>query len=275
MRPDRPLPPCVVLTRPEGRNEALSQRLQQGGFSTLLIPALRIQPLAVDSHAFARPAAYDLVMFVSGQAVKLYMDTLATVDEFQWPANTRAAAVGSSTAQLLASRYAVPDSALLYPGPVSGNDSEALWQLVQPLLAGIGRVLIVRGQQGRNWFHQQLAAAGVHVDTLELYARIAQPISPHAVRALKHQLYQPCRPIVLLTSSQSVQAMADQMRSAGLLHAWLNSRFLAIHSRVAAQLQSVAHDAGMAHKPMVKLCSPNDDAIFQAIVAMASFPERS
>lgn len=264
----------MVLTRPEGRNEALSQRLQQGGFSTLLIPALRIEPLAVDPNAFARPAAYDLVMFVSGQAVKLYMDTLAAVGESQWPENTRAAAVGSSTAQLLASRYAVPDSALFFPGQASGNDSEALWQLVQPLLAGIRRVLIVRGQQGRNWLHQQFAAAGVHVDTLELYARIAQPLSPHCLRELK-QLYQSCRPIVLLTSSQSVQAMADQMHTAGLLHDWLDSRFLAIHSRVATQLQSVAHDAGMVRKPMVKLCSPNDNAIFQAIVAMASFPERS
>lgn len=267
---------CVVLTRPQGKNEALAQRLEQQGFSTLLLPALDILPLLQAGDPVPVPASYQLVMFVSGQAASLYVNALGQRAGLPWPATTLAACVGQSTARQLVNDLGLPANAVLFPNADSGNDSEALLHLLQPRLGAIKRVLIVAGAHGRDWLGKQLQQRGVMVDRVELYQRTERPLSFSERSVLAQWLAGSVSPIVLLTSRQSVQAMAKQVQAAGMLDRWLTAcRFLAIHSRVAQELHSVATAAGIAAMPVVKLCSPNENAIFQAIVAMASFTERS
>jgi uroporphyrinogen-III synthase len=264
----------VVLTRPAGRNEGLAQKLALVGLPSLVMPALEIQAIAVANPP--GPEAFDLVVFVSGQAVQSYMQVWLRSPEACWPARTLAACVGPSTARALFACGVCAPPDVVYPAAGSGNDSEALWRVLQPRLSGVHRALLVRGAGGRDWLARQLVAAGVDAHSLELYRRLPVRPSQSQLEACARELQRPCRPaIVLVTSTQSLDAMADQMHQAGLLEPWLRSRFLAIHPRIAEQLHSVYSAAGMAGAPMVKLCSPNDDAIYQAIVAMASFPECS
>ncbi|OXC90945.1 cysteine dioxygenase [Achromobacter sp. KAs 3-5] len=73
-------PRIAILTRPAGRNEALAGRLQGAGWQPCILPALEIHPLAVAAEDLPRPSAYDLVVFVSGNAARQYLDQLARAD---------------------------------------------------------------------------------------------------------------------------------------------------------------------------------------------------
>src|SRR3546814_6944050 len=66
----------AVLTRPQGKNETLVQRLAQAGLDALALPALLIKPVALRAQELPLPELYDLIVFVSGNAARFYIDTL-------------------------------------------------------------------------------------------------------------------------------------------------------------------------------------------------------
>ena len=73
--PSAAMPPLAVLTRPSGRNEALAARLRAQGWEACVLPALEILPLDC-LEGLPMPEDYDMVVFVSGNAARLYLDQL-------------------------------------------------------------------------------------------------------------------------------------------------------------------------------------------------------
>ncbi|UYO92316.1 uroporphyrinogen-III synthase [Pollutimonas sp. M17] len=261
----------VVLTRPHGKNEALATRLAQAGLNALILPALHIEPL--DRQApLPLPEHYDLIVFVSGNAARFYMDRLAALrPAASWPAATRAATVGAPSARYLQDYSGIPASQILHPGAqCATQDSEGLWAVLQPMLADLKRVLIVRGQAGREWLGERFQQAGIQVDRLPLYNRRAAIWDRRQGGALAAALHAPGPCVFLLTSGEGVDAVQANILRLGLQEAWKRSRFVAIHERVASRLQSALAASGKVESPMVKLCQPDDDAIFQALVRTAS-----
>lgn len=262
----------VVLTRPQGKNDQLALRLAATGWQPLALPALTLHPLLDDASQLPMPGDYDLVIFVSSNAVRFYLDLLAQRgDGHRWPDTTLAATVGRASAQPLYDSGLVPHAHILHPHPDNqGQDSEALWALLMPLLHRLDRVLIVRGESGREWLGAQCEQAGIHVQRLALYGRTPALWEGDQVAALKDALAAPRPCVFLLTSGESVDAVHANIRRLGLDAAWARSHFVVIHERVASRLQSVFSATGNPEPPMVKVCSPSDDAIFQAIGQIAS-----
>ncbi|KAG1386426.1 hypothetical protein G6F59_016868 [Rhizopus arrhizus] len=122
-------PRVAVLTRPAGRNEALAGRLTDAGWSACILPALEIHALDGAAADLPRPADFDMVVFVSGNAGKQYLDQLARADGSSvWPAATIAATVGPASAQgLRESPGFGANTTVLHPGAdAPSHDSEAL-----------------------------------------------------------------------------------------------------------------------------------------------------
>ncbi|NYT61235.1 uroporphyrinogen-III synthase [Alcaligenaceae bacterium] len=261
----------VVLTRPLGRNELLAQRLDAAGWRALSLPALLIHPLKSDPEQLPLPRDYDLVVFVSSNAVRFYLDQLAEQSgRASWPHGTLAATVGWASAQPLYASGLLSRAQILHPDAESCNqDSEALWALLQARLPHMKRALIVRGESGREWLGKQCEQAGMQVRRLSLYGRKAAQWSDIQAKALAAALAEPESCVFLLTSSESVDAVCANIRRLGLESAWARSRFIVIHERIASRLQSAVSAAGNPAPLMVKVCPPSDDAIFQAIGQMA------
>ncbi|MGB3289294.1 MAG: uroporphyrinogen-III synthase [Burkholderiaceae bacterium] len=258
----------VVLTRPHGKNEALAARLSRAGLNALLLPALRILPL---HGPVPPPEHYDLIVFVSSNAARFYMDELAAQRQpLPWPAATWAAAVGAPSARFLQDYGGIPAGRIVQPDARRGTqDSEGLWAVLQPLLPGLRRVLIVRGQSGREWLGERFLQAGIEVERLALYERRAAVWDAEQGGALTAALRAgPC--VFLLTSGEGVDAVQANVLRLGLQDEWGRSRFVAVHERVASRLQSAVQASGKVEPPMVKLCQPDDDAIFQALVQTIS-----
>lgn len=262
----------VVLTRPKGKNESLALRLSQVGCHVQSLPALDIKPLLHADSELADPEAYDLVVFVSSHAASFYLDALIARDPaFLWPAQTIAATVGAGSAGWLYRSGLIPATHIVHPSAESeGQDSEALWTMLQPELQRLRRVLIVRGESGREWLGQQLDRAGARVERLAVYARTAAHWNTEQASNLQIALAsaQPCT--FLLTSAESVDAVHANIQRLGLKEPWTRARFVVIHERVASRLHSLILASGKVEPPVINVCAPSDDAIFGAIVQIAS-----
>ena len=159
----------LLLTRPVDESRALARTLAEVGVYSASLPLLEIEPLPVSEAN--RSIVYDLaaycaVIVVSKPAARL---GLAMVDEI-WPQPPMQKwfTVGAATAQIL------DDYGLQVFFPERGDDSEALLELPQFQEAVSGydpRVLIMRGEDGRELLAERLRAQGVRVDYLPLYRR--------------------------------------------------------------------------------------------------------
>jgi uroporphyrinogen-III synthase len=257
----------AVLTRPEGRNEALAGRLREAGWQALTLPALVIEPLPDHSPA-PMPGDFDLVVFVSGNAARLYFERLAgRVSAGGWPAGTRAATVGAASARAVReSPLWNPAATLLHPpAGAPTQDSEALWRVL-PRDAPPRRVLLARGAQGRDWLAQRLEDAGAQVTRLALYRRRPAAWADAAIRqcAAWAGAQPPARPVWLLTSAESIDALAGQARAHGLFDWWRRCHFVATHPRVKKHFLQKAAPWG-DRAASVKVCRPVEDGIFAAV----------
>lgn len=261
------MPPIAILTRPDGRNAPLERGLQHAGWQTLALPALEIQPLSVDAAGPPLPQDYDLVVFVSGNAARLYLAQLHAAGMPHWPSGTPAATVGPASARAFRACPGVgPDTTVLYPPPEApAHDSEALWQVLRARGALPRRVLLVRGTSGRDWLGDQLGAAGVHVARHAVYRRLPAQWPAAAVRQLHEWAEQGRSATWLLTSGEGIDAVRAQVQAAGIEAWWQVSRFVITHPSLAPRLGLAG--SGQGPVPMVKICLPADEAILAAFVA--------
>lgn len=255
--------PTAVLTRPAGRNEALAARLSAAGWQALMLPALVLEPLE-HTGPIPAPGDFDLVVFVSGNAARLYLAQTKLPEG--WPDATLAATVGPASAQALreAPQFGQRGRIVHPPADAPTHDSEALWQLLSS--RGLPRrALLVRGEAGRDWLAERLAEAGVDVHSHVLYRRRPAAWPQDSARQLRRLAddAQAQPPVWLLTSIAGIDAVADAARAAGLFEWWARSRFVVTHPRQGEHLLAIARGSGQT--PMVKTCIPADDSIFQAI----------
>jgi uroporphyrinogen-III synthase len=227
---------AVVLTRPVQDAERWAQRLRERGIEALVLPLLAIGP-APDGAALRRAAAgadrYAAVMFVSANAVQGFFSAAPVF------ARAMAWAPGPATQQALRAA-GVPQERIAAPAEDAAQfDSEALWPQVQGALRAGDRVLIVRGGdaqgrgQGRDWLLQQLAAAGVAVDTVVAYTRTAPAWNDAERKAAARAAADGS--LWLFSSSEAAGCLASLLPGQD----WSRARALATHPRIAAAVRTL------------------------------------
>ncbi|TFF07352.1 uroporphyrinogen-III synthase [Pseudomonas sp. JMN1] len=156
----------VLLTRPAEESMALAASLSEAGVFSSSLPLLDIEALPVTAKqqaVFRGLGRYCAVIVVSKPAARLALQQLDRVcPQLPW------FSVGAATAQVLA------DHGLNVQYPQTGDDSEALLAMpaLREAVAGPdARVLILRGEGGRELLAERLREQGASVDYLELYRR--------------------------------------------------------------------------------------------------------
>jgi len=260
----------VVLTRPEGRNEALAQRLRSRGCETLVLPALTISPLPAQAATLPLPNDYDLVIFVSGTAARAYAAQLRALAAItQWPVQVPTACVGPATAAALRGDFWPDTLRVLCPmADAASHDSEALWQVLAQSDLGLRRVLLVRGTTGREWLAQRLAQKGVRVDRYAVYARAPAAWPIQAQQVLAQWRAAAITPVWLLTSTEGADAVHRQIIQTAMQPWWRGHRFVLTHPRLAVHLLTLLGVADKAAYPMVKISLPGEAQIEQALLAL-------
>jgi uncharacterized protein HemX/uroporphyrinogen-III synthase len=158
---DRPLEGRgIVITRPAGQAAELASLLEAQGARVLRFPTLEIQDLP--DWQLPELEGFDFAVFVSPSAVQKVFERMGS-----WPQRPRAAAVGRGTRRELERRGATEVLA-----PEAGGDSEALLALGPMHEVAGKRIVIFRGEGGRQLLGETLSARGAQVVHVECYRRV-------------------------------------------------------------------------------------------------------
>ncbi|HCN72751.1 MAG TPA: uroporphyrinogen-III synthase [Pusillimonas sp.] len=265
---------CIVLTRPAGRNQILSASLRGAGFTVLDMPVLAVSALPYDVQSFVWPNDYQLMVFVSANAVDFYVARLKAMTGGDTQADfsgVTLAAVGPSTASRLRNEPLFRSVRVVVPTEGFTFDSEGLLATLEPDLPSISKAVIVRGQAGRNWLAEQLSSRGIRVDRYAVYQRHPVSWSDTSLQALKNCVHDGGKLTVLLTSSEAVDAFCANLKAGDLAYLLGAMRFVVIHDRIAARLQSQLRSIPDAQvMPGVKLCTPDDESMLRTIMLSAT-----
>ncbi|MFT7723609.1 MAG: uroporphyrinogen-III synthase [Roseateles sp.] len=251
--------PTLLVTRPRAQCADWLARLAALGVPAAALPLIEILPArdaAPVRAAWAGLAAAELAVFVSPNAVAQFFAHAPA--GAAWPARTLAACVGPGSAQALAA-HGVPPAQIVQPAAdAAGLDSEHLWERLAPRRAWRGaRVLLLRGDGGREWLAERLAEAGAQVSAVAVYHRAGPRLGAAEQALLAGALAHPARVAWLFSSAEAVGHLREPL--AGRPPA--GQRAIATHPRIA----DAARAAGFA--PVV-LARPDPQAVAGALKAL-------
>jgi uroporphyrinogen-III synthase len=225
---------AVVITRPRQQAEPLARAVAAIGRTPVLLPLLEISPLPETGQGALRRVladlpAYALVAFVSPNAIDA---AFAHIE--RWPAGVDIAVVGEGSRAALA-RHGIVDGVLdgkvriHCPLDPAHSDSEHLLQALDlGQLAG-RRVLVVRGEGGRELMPEALRGAGAAVDTVAAYRRAVPAATPALAQQLAGLLAGPNDWII--TSSEALRGLVSLVDAR--LHPQLLQQHLIVpHARI-------------------------------------------
>jgi len=215
----------IVITRPQEQAEALTDAIRAAGGRAILFPAIEIADVA-DLKALngllARLGEFDLAIFISPSAVNKAMNLIGAHRPL--PRRLAVAAIGRGSVKSL-ERFGV--SGVI--APEGRFDSEALLEL--PALANVAgkRIVIFRGEGGRELLGDTLTARGAHLEYAECYRRTRPraDVSPLMRAWARHEVH-----AVVVTSSGSMSHLFDMVGKLG--QAWLQKTPVFVpHPRIA------------------------------------------
>ena len=245
-----PLRQQVILnTRPAHQQAELTAMLEADGARVLSFPVIRI---VASGDAAPDFASYDILLFVSRNAVDHGLDLARGL---AFPAAMQFGVIGSATRAALLERIGDPGERLIESEPYN---SEALLEAAALRQVAGKRILILRGQAGRNLLGDELAARGARVEYCEVYRRELPARDPAAFARLVDSEFPT---LVVLTSNEGMHnlfelvdaAMAERLRAIP---------WLLISERMRESALKLGHNA-----PIVIAQSASDDGIRKTICA--------
>ncbi|HLA33280.1 MAG TPA: uroporphyrinogen-III synthase [Rhodocyclaceae bacterium] len=223
----------IVVTRPIDQAGHLTGALDAIGAIPVLYPVMEIRELADPTlllETAIRLDSYDMAVFVSPNAIEKALRVI--LSRRAWPAHLRVAALGQSSRREL-ERHGIVDVV----SPEQRFDSEALLELPELQAVAGRRIVVFRGDGGRELLGDTLKARGATVDFVSCYHRTCPKRDPGPL----FELWETGRlDAVTLTSSEGLRNFNQMIGRLG--QAWLKKTPVFVpHARIAEQ----AHALGM------------------------------
>ncbi len=241
----------IVVTRPRDQSAGLVRHIERLGGKALLFPLLEIEAVRDDQvlhEQISRLNQTDLAIFISPNAVRYGMAAIRASSEL--PASLKIATVGQGSAKAL--RELGIDYVI---APAERFDSEGLLALPEMQNVAGMRVMIFRGDGGRELLGDTLRARGATVEYVTCYLRGKSSLDGGTLLA--------CGPDALtVTSSEALnhlREMLDEVQFDGLHTIPL----FVPHERIA----EVARRQGWQH---VTVTASGDDGLMSGLIAWAN-----
>jgi len=247
----------VLVTRPEHQAQHLSQLIEAQGGKAIQFPVLEIQEIENKTHLIEqikRLHEYDIAIFISPNAVNKAVNLIQAHRD--WPKQVKIAAVGKSSAKALDSLGLMAD---IFPS--KRFNSEALLALEEMQQVRGKKIIIFRGDGGRELLAETLKARGALVEYAECYKR-GKPEADVSV-LLRHWARGDIK-IIVTTSNEGLHNLFDMVGQLG--RQWLIKSPMVVISERAADL---ALQLGFKNRPIVS-SQASDEAILNSIVAWST-----
>lgn len=244
----------ILVTRPAHQADKLCSLIEAVGGHALRFPVLEIlEPRDLDAlnDVISRLDEFDIAIFISPNAVNKAMNRILARGPL--PPRLRLAAIGKASAREL-ERFGTP--AHIYPS--HRFDSEALLELDEMKQVAGQRIVIFRGDGGRELLGDTLRARGAHVEYAEAYRR-GRPDAD--VNKLMHHWARGELDVIVVTSNEGLRNLFDMVGKLG--QTWLCKTTLVVVSERMVQL---ARELGFKQPPVVAR-EASDDALVEALIA--------
>lgn len=249
----------ILNTRPVHQQAALKQLLEADGATVLSFPAIEIVAAAATATAFHRSlvrkiAGYDILLFVSRNAVDGAFQHFAATD---LPESMQLGVIGSATQQALHRVIGDRGISLVAHEPYN---SEALLDAAGLQQVEGKRVLIFRGQSGRNLLGYELEKRCAEVEYCEVYRRALPQVDKNEFA----RLATPFPTLAVMTSNEgmhNLMQLVDDDSAARLCQI----PWLLISERMRESARNLGHNGGV-----IIAENASDKGIFQSIRTWAN-----
>lgn len=245
----------VMVTRPAHQAQHLAQLIRDGGGETILFPVLEIldaadlRPL---NALIARLDEFDVAIFISPNAVSKALNLIRA--QRQLPPQLLIAAIGKGSRKEL-ERCGITNVI----APEKQFDSEGLLALPQFQDMRDRRVVIFRGEGGRELLGNTLVERGASLEYAECYRR-SRPDNDTA--PLLHRWARGEIHAVTVTSGESLHNLFDLLGKLG--QQWLKKTPLFVpHERIA----QTAREMGLTD---IILTEPGDEGLMTGLKEWAN-----
>lgn len=198
----------VLVTRPSQQARPLATLIESHGGRAVLLPTIKIE--AANSEALQtvikQLGRFDIAIFISVNAVQQGLDRIAALQQ-SLPHQLTLACIGPTSASAL--KKAGFETAIM---PTEKFNSESL--LAQPALQTVAgkRIVIFRGEGGRELLATRLRARGAEVEYAECYRRVLPQTDTQDV---EQNWAAGGINVVVITSSEGLQNLLAMLSDAG------------------------------------------------------------
>jgi len=243
----------IVNTRPAQQADALSKGIKAAGGDVLLFPTIEIQPLVLNQEnkqKIQQLHQFDIIIFISPNAVNFGLTQILA--ETALPKEILLATIGQGSAKSLADQLGrQPDIV-----PSENFNSEGL--LATKVLQNVEskRILIIRGEGGREHLKQTLQSRGAQVEYLNVYRRVKPAIS---TAQFEQNLQKNQIAAIVITSATSLHNLVE-LTPDKVVPLLYRAPLVLINQR----LVEVAREAGFTSK-LIIASAASDEAIIETL----------
>jgi uroporphyrinogen-III synthase len=231
----------IVVTRPQAQAGVLARAIAAEGGRPVLFPVLAISDLEDTAPLLAlaeRLERYDFAVFVSANAIEKAMALILA--HRPWPASLKVAVMGKSSERAVA-RFGITEAI----APQEGFDSEALLALPPFQDVAGKRVIVFRGDAGRELLGDTLQRRGAVVEYVACYRRSQPDLDSRPLMALWEQGQLDA---IALSSSEGLRNFCTMLNEAGRAYLAHTPLFVP-HRRIAEEAERLGLTRVIATRP--------------------------
>lgn len=246
----------VMVTRPVHQAGALCNAIRAAGGHAIRWPTIAIaepDDLGPARHVIDRLKTFDVAIFISSNAAQQGIDLIRA--QQQSLDHPTVLAVGAGTAGTL---FTLGISEVRHPECSSNSEGVLAMRELSPTAVAGKRIVIFRGQGGRELLANTLRQRGAEVVYAEVYRRIKPKSDPEIVEAYwdRGRL-----DIIIVTSRDGLQNLVELLGKQ-LEPKLLDSPLLVVGPRMAEQ----ARELGF-HVPPIVVDRADDAEIVRALIS--------
>jgi len=266
----------VLVTRPVHQAQALSDMLAEQGGQVIRLPVIEIEAIALPQKTAVvldEIDTIDFAIFISPNAVEFGLATLLAHGKI--PDKMKLVTIGKASAQKM--RQLLGRAPDIYP--TEQYNSEALLALnsLQSDQVNHKKIIIFRGQGGRELLATSLQQRGALVDYIEVYRRKKPDIQSDVLESIWGSGSQSSGPdIATVTSNEGLanlvamfDCLSDDQQDSYLQHLWQTPLVV-----VTEKMRISAQNLGFNNIIMVAARVGND-AILESVLEWAKIRKQS
>lgn len=239
----------ILITRPIHQSEHLCQLIEALGGRPIRLPTIEIVEVADKSALLAccqHLNELDMVIFISANAVEKTLPILLT--QCTLPPSLQVIAVGKSTAETL-KNWGI---AACCAAPPYNSEAVLAMPLLQAEVIAGKKVVIFRGEGGRELLADTLHQRGASVDYVSVYSRTQPSVPAWAIQRID---------MITVTSRDGLQNLLNMLEG----QAWVRQTPLVVMS----QRISIAAQKWGIQAPILVAAQASDEGLVASLLQAA------